>query len=145
MKNDAQRSKVYAWERRFVAPRDQSSIPRSIMQPMVDAIWGELGLRWPPKVEAMPKNARRIFATGSRLRLRMPEKSPSWLLLHELGHALTCTHEDHSDQHGPIFVGVYVMLLERYMRMDRDTLISSLALARISIDTAAKPVFIDLK
>ena len=48
---DRQRSKVYAWEERFVAPRDPSSITFAQAQGMVDAIWAEMGLRFPPKVE----------------------------------------------------------------------------------------------
>jgi hypothetical protein len=143
-KADAQRSRVYAWERQIVAPRDQSRIPRGAMQPMVDAIWADLGLRWPPKVEPMPKNARKTFATGSRLRLRMPTEAPSWVLLHELAHALTCTHEGHSAEHGPIYVGVYAMLLERYMRFERSDLLASLASSSIEVDMKARPVFLDL-
>jgi hypothetical protein len=49
---DRQRSKVYAWEERFVAARDPTSIAFAQAQGMVDAIWAEFGLRFPPKVEA---------------------------------------------------------------------------------------------
>ena len=36
---DRQRHKVYAWEERFVAPREPSSIKFDQAQGMVDAIW----------------------------------------------------------------------------------------------------------
>ena len=47
---DHQRGRVYAWEERFVAPRDPSSIAFAQAQGMVDAIWADMGLRFPPKV-----------------------------------------------------------------------------------------------
>jgi hypothetical protein len=37
---DRQRSKIYAWEEHFVAPRDPSSIAFAHAQGIVDAIWG---------------------------------------------------------------------------------------------------------
>lgn len=39
---DRQRSRVYAWEHRVVAPRDLSQIPFPAAQGMVDAIWSEM-------------------------------------------------------------------------------------------------------
>jgi hypothetical protein len=54
---DRQRSKVYAWEERFIAARDPTSIAFAQAQRMVDAIWAEFGLRFPPKVEHLPRQA----------------------------------------------------------------------------------------
>ena len=51
---DRQRGKVYAWEERFVAPLDPSSVSFAQAQGMVNAIWAEMGLRFPPKVEPLP-------------------------------------------------------------------------------------------
>jgi len=64
---DRQRSKVYAWEERFVAPRDPSSIVFAQAQGMVDAIWAEMGLRFPPKVEPLPRQARSMVADANRM------------------------------------------------------------------------------
>ena len=72
-RRNAQKKRVYAWEDRVVAPADRSTLPFSAAQGMVDAIWSELGLRYPPKVEPLPRQARRLQADGSRLRLRLPE------------------------------------------------------------------------
>ena len=47
---DHQRARVYAWEECFVAPRDLSFVAFAQAQGMVDAIWADLGLRFPPKV-----------------------------------------------------------------------------------------------
>lgn len=140
---DRQRAKVYAWEERFVAPCDPSSIMFTQAQGMVDAIWSDMGLRFPPKVEALPRQARSTLADADRLTIRLADACPSWWVLHELGHAMTSTHDGRSDGHGPKFVGIYAQLLMRYLRVPADALITSLHVAGIEFDMQAKPVFMD--
>ena len=140
---DRQRSKVYAWEERFVAPRDPSSIAFAQAQGMVDAIWAEMGLRFPPKVEPLPRQARSMVADANRLSIRLADTSPSWWLLHELAHAMTSTHDGRSDGHGPKFMGLYARLLMRYLRVPRGELLKLLHTAGIGIDEQAEPFFID--
>jgi hypothetical protein len=140
---DRQRNRVYAWEERFVAPRDPSSIEFVQAQGMIDAIWAEMGLRFPPKVERLPRQARSTVADASRLVIRLADSNPSWCLLHELAHSMTSTHDGHSVGHGSTFVGLYAQLLVRYLRVPIDALSQSLEAARIEADMRAKPVFID--
>lgn len=140
---DDQRSRVYAWEDRMIAPRDRTTIARDAAQGIVDALWAELGLRYPPSVEPLPRQVRRRLADASRLCIRLPEQTPSWCVLHELAHALTSTHDGEFDQHGPRFVGVYLQLLVRYMGMSARDLLMSLRDAGIRVDTAARPLFVD--
>ena len=141
---DRQRSRVYAWEDTIVVPRDASLITYAAAQGMVDAIWSELGLRYPPRVEALPKQATTRMADGSRLALRLPAQTPSWCLLHELAHALTSTHDGHSEQHGPAFVGIYVQLLVRYLRLSKPWLLTTLERARVQVDMHAQPLFMNV-
>ncbi|WP_043834154.1 hypothetical protein [Muricoccus aerilatus] len=140
---DRQRARVYAWEDRVVAPHAPDPIPFSVAQAMVDAIWAEMGLRWPPKVERLPAQASVRQADATRLRLRLPEALPSWILLHELAHAMTSTAEGDTDGHGPRFMGLYLQLLERYLRLPSATLLPSLQEAGIKVDLSARPVFLD--
>ena len=140
---DRQRSKLYAWEERFVAPHDASSITFAQAQGMVDAIWAEMGLRFPPKVERLPGQARATLADANRLSIRLANTSPSWWLLHELAHAMTSTHDGGSDGHGPKFVGLYAQLLTRYLRIPTDALLQSLDSAGIGIDPQSEPIFVD--
>lgn len=140
---DRQRARVYAWEDAVVTVADDSVVPFPLAQGMVDAIWSELGLRFPPKVEQLPRQSRRLKGDGSRLRLRLPDLIPSWLLLHEVAHALTSSVDGESDGHGPAFMGLYVHLLERYLRFPSATMIESAREAGIAIDPEARPIFAD--
>ncbi len=140
---DTQRSRVYAWEERAVAPHDSSTVQFDRAQGMVDAIWRESGLRFPPKVERLPGRTRRVLARGSRLAILLGETTPSWCLLHELAHAMTMTAEGEGDGHGPVFMGVYVGLLARYLRLDPAALLRSAAQAGIAVAADARPVFLD--
>ena len=142
---DWQRARVYAWEDRIVAPRDRSTLPYAAAENMVAAIWADLDLRFPPKVAPLPGQARRLQADGSRLLLRLPETMPSWLLLHEMAHALSSTHEGASDGHGPAFMGLYIQLLERYMRWCRDELLRSATTDGIEVWPEARPAFIEIR
>jgi len=139
---DSQRQRLYAWEDRVVAPHGGAPLPFAVAQGMVDAIWAELGLRYPPRVEPLPVQATRRMADANRLRLRLPAEFPPWVLLHELAHALSSTQDGASDGHGPVFTGLYVQLLERYLRLPADRLAASLAEAGLRVELSAKPVFV---
>jgi hypothetical protein len=140
---DYQRGRVYAWERREVAPHGASPVPFAAAQGMVDAIWAELGLRYPPKVERLPRQSRRVLAHATRLVLRLPPEVPCWCVLHELAHAMAATHAGESDLHGPRFMGLYLRLLTRYLRLNEAALLASLQAAGIAVDPGAVPLFLD--
>ena len=142
-KRDFQRSRVYAWENRVIAPRDPSSIAFPEAQGMVNAIWAEMGLSYPPKVEPISPLAKTTVASASRLSILLPGRTPSWCLLHELAHAMTSTMEGHSDGHGGMFMGVYVRLLSCYLRLDPAELIRSLRSEDIQVLPDASPLFLE--
>jgi hypothetical protein len=144
MTPDRQRSRVYAWEDRVVAPHDPTRIARAAAQGMVAAIWAEplwqgRGLRFPPKVAAFDALPISRVAEYSRLTIRLRPLTPSWCLLHENAHAMTAHHDGASDGHGACFVGVYLRLLTHYLRLPEPMLLASLAEARIIVDRAALP------
>jgi hypothetical protein len=128
-----------------VAPCDPTILPFSAAQAMVDAIWSDVGLRYPPAVTSLSRRARSTIARADRLSILLSDWTPSWCLLHELAHAMTSHADGRSDGHGPVFMGIYVQLLARYLRLDRQMLISSLRNARIEILCDARPVFADLE
>lgn len=134
--------RLYAWEDAEVAPRDASRVGFAGLQALVDHVWAGEGLRFPPRVRPLPRQARRTVARATRLSIEAPAELPTWVLLHELAHALTSTAEGGTDGHGPGFVGTYLRLLERYARMDRAALEASLARAGIAFDRDARPAFL---
>lgn len=140
---DAQRGRVYAWEDRVVAPRDASAVPFAAAQGMVDAIWAEQGLRYPPRAEPLPPQARRSLGDATRLAIRLPPLFQSWVLLHEIAHAMSSTHDGAGDGHGAIFMGLYVKLLAQYLRLSETELLAALRAAGIAVDPEAKPLFLD--
>ena len=142
-KRDQQRARVYAWENRIVAPHDPTMIAFSAAQAMVNAIWAEMGLRYPPSVEPLPPQSRRTLASANRLTLYLPAQTPSWCLLHELAHAMTTTMEGESDGHGELFMGIYCQLLARYLRLDPENLHRTAQQDSIRIAPTARPVFLD--
>ena len=127
----------------MVAPRDPTTVAFPAAQGMVDAIWADLGLRYPPATERLPVQATATIASATRLTLRLREQTPAWCLLHELAHSLSASHDGQSDGHGPIFMGLFVQLLVRYLRLDQTELLRSLRDAGISVRPNAAPVFLD--
>src|ERR1700692_3956962 len=77
----------------------------------------------------------------ARLSILLAARTPSWCVLHELAHAMTSHADGRSDGHGPVFMGVYVRLIERYLRIDPQVLIDSLRDAGIEIAHDRPPKF----
>jgi hypothetical protein len=127
-----------------VALRDPTTLPFSAAQAAIDAIWSDMGLRYPPAVASLPRQSRLTIARADRLSILLADLTPSWCLLHELAHAMTSHADGRSDGHGPLFMGIYVQLLARYLRLDRLMLINSLRDAKIEILCDARPVFVDV-
>jgi hypothetical protein len=134
---------LYAWEDAEVGPRDASRVPFAQLQALVDHVWAAEGLRFPPRVRPLPHQARRTIARATRLAIEAPPVLPSWILLHEIAHALTSTPEGLHQGHGPAFVGMYLRLLVRHAGMPEAALIASLRRAGIAYDAAPKAAFID--
>lgn len=142
-KRDYQRSRVYAWENRVIAPHDPTFVPFAAAQGMVDAIWSDMGLRFPPAVERLAPQARTTIASADRLAIYLAGQTPSWCLLHEIAHAMTSTADGRSDGHGPHFVGLYLHLLVRYLRRAEEELKDSLRSDGIKFVANPQPSFVD--
>lgn len=111
---DYQRSKAYAWEDGIVHNHDASFVKFSDAQKMVDWIWSDQGLRYPPRIAELPPQRTRAIADASRIQIRIPPKGiQTSILLHELAHSMCPSHG-----HGPRWVGMFMLLLEKYYRID---------------------------
>jgi len=138
---DYQRSKVYAWENRVIAPRAPGVVSFGDAQGMVNAIWAEMGLKYPPAVEHLPKQARATVASATRIVISLPVITPTWCVLHEIAHAMTTMFEGNSDGHGELFMGIYLQLIVRYLRLNKDALMRSIGEEGIKISLDAQPAF----
>ena len=123
----------------MVAPQDRAKVPFARLQALVDHVWAGEGRRWPPRVRPLPKQARGTVARATRTAIEAPPELPSWVLLHEIAHALTADVDGNHAGHGPDFVSVYLRLLTRYARLDRARLEASLAEAGIPWAKDAAP------
>ena len=126
-----------------MAPSDPTVLAFPAAQAVVDAIWSDMGLRYPPAVAPLSRQATTTVARADRLSILLADRTPSWCVLHELAHAMTSHADGRSDGHGPVFMGVYVRLIVRYLRLDQQMLIDSLRDAGIEIACNAQPVFLD--
>lgn len=131
-RHDRAARRLYAWEDAVIAPRDRSLVPFARLQAMVDHVWAGEGRRWPPRMRPLPRQARRTVARASRTAIEAPPELPSWVLLHEIAHALTAEVDGSHAGHGPDFVAAYLRLLVRHARLDRALLETTLAEAGIA-------------
>jgi hypothetical protein len=138
---DYQRSKVYAWENRAIAPRAPGVVSFGQAQGMVNAIWAEMGLKYPPAVVPLPKQSRATVASANRLVISLPKRTSTWCVLHEISHSMTSTAEGFSDGHGKLFIGIYLQLIVRYLRLDSSEMMRGLKECGIDFMEEAQPVF----
>ena len=141
MNRDRQRSAVYAWERKRVSPHDRSVVPFNQIEFVVHYIWEQEGLSYPPLVKPLPKQAHNA-GDATRTVVRFSKRVPTWMILHELAHAMTSTVDGRSNEHGALFMGVFCKLLHKYLKMDFDELVMSAELAGLKVQPAATPVFL---
>ena len=113
--NDFQRSKCYSWEDLHIHQHDKSLVKFDNAQNLVDYIWKEEGLAHPPRIKKLSPLATKTQAHANRLSVTIPARGiQTTILLHELAHSMTTTHEGRSARHNGRWVGVFIQLLSRY-------------------------------
>lgn len=124
---DYQKSKVYSWEDKCVAPRIDRS-PKSIdfLSSLVEYMWETIGRINPPKVHE--NRAYRVKSTGGRYMIQLASHMRNeHILVHELAHSLNLVEDDEQghDGHGPNYVADYILLLTKFYGFDVMELIYS--------------------
>lgn len=140
---DLQRAKVYLWERINVAPYDKNVVSFMLIPQIVNFVWEQEGLRFPPRVERLPKQVRRFCGDATRLCVRFGEETYTWIILHELAHSCTSTVEQMSNGHGSLFMGIYIQMLSRYLKLSYNELVESAERQGLHVELSARPVFLD--
>lgn len=137
---DFQKSKVYSWENKYVGIEyGGDRVEFDNIQSIIDYVWREMGLEYPPIAVLFSKNAKKQ-GTANRTSIRFREYSTTWIILHEVAHSMT-SDLDGSYRHGPQFVGVYMKLLEKFMNISPTYLWWSATESGVTFDKFAKPIY----
>lgn len=113
---DYQQSACYKWE--SYLPEGERIRFKKI-QAYVDHVWSDMGLEYPPRVEVMPKHTKRWLGQANRMKLWFPTDGASEkTILHELAHCMTMNVDGVGHQHNKYFVGMYIVLLNKYMMIN---------------------------
>jgi hypothetical protein len=136
---DRQKQLVYDWENGVVSPLDKTKVNFDNIKTLVDYVWQNEGLEYPPLVEKLPPQTKRICGDATRTKIRFGDTTYTWIILHELAHAMSATHDCKSNLHGALFMGLYLRLLLNYLCVG---LIDSAIASGIVITVDAKPVFL---
>jgi hypothetical protein len=111
---------------------------------MIDAIWSDMDLRYPPAVERLSRRATTTIASANRQRQSIvpPFAGPDTGMVPAARDRARHEHDGRRalDGHGPVFIRQYVRMLVRHLRPDEAGLLASLRDARISIARDACPV-----
>jgi hypothetical protein len=118
---------VYRWERAALHPHDRSSLDEQTARAVVNHVWSDMGLLYPPKVtfKDIPDGG-----WGTRTELTFRPNPNHVILFHEMAHAMDTSLEVEAGEYGmrpqgeslsgschdQNFLGLYVNLLDRYMR-----------------------------
>lgn len=140
-RRDYQRSKCYSWEDLHIHNRDKSLVPFAQVQSLVDYIWQAEGLTYPPQVKELAKQATATEASATRLNIWIkPRGIKTTILLHELAHSMTATHDSASAGHGPRWTGVFMMLLAKYAGFNLHELMFTAKSAGIDFNFSGKVI-----
>ena len=142
MKRDLQRQRVYDWENTNIAHHDRTRIPFEQIKIIVDYVWANEGLQFPPMVVPIPTQNHNE-GDSTRIIVRFKETTYTWIILHELAHALSAQADGRNNAHGALFMGLYCQLLSKYLKMDFDTLVKSARDFGLRVKADAIPVFLD--
>lgn len=143
-KNDPQQKILYAWERKAIAPQGGRPIPYDQSQALIDAVWMAQGFLYPPQVLPL-EGSRRIWAKANRLNvwLRSYEATPTWVILHELGHSMTGKFDGEMDAHGPDYLWIYMNLAAKFLKIPLPVLMFTAQKDGLTFNVGARPWMLD--
>lgn len=139
--SDYQRQHVYNWQAEL--PEGQR-VKLEHAQQLVDYVWAQEGLLYPPKVGPIAKNTVRWAGAANRSIIKLQPVVSTRTVLHEMAHSMTSSAiTDMSHQHNEVFVGVYMRLLEKYMNIGMPLLMFSASKHKVNYDQFARPSILD--
>jgi hypothetical protein len=142
MLSNNQQNRVYSWERRYIAHKDTTLVPYDMAEPIISYVWENEGLKYPPLLKPLDKRNKRVIACANRTEIFLPERVETWIILHELSHSMTCEFDGLSNLHGALFLGIYMGLLNRYLKIEYKYMTDSADSMGLKFKLDARPVFL---
>lgn len=139
---DSQRQKVYDWENTLP---EGKMISFDEIEAYVNYVWDEMNLKNPPKVLPFPHNMKNCVGDATRFNVRFHDnrKTSQKTILHELAHSMTCDIENNSEKHNEIFVGMYIVLMEKFLNFGLAMLWYSAEVNNVKYEKFVKPTILD--
>lgn len=141
MSPDYQQNKVYAWEQKEL--KDLGKVPISLAQDLVNHIWTSEGLVYPPSVIPIHQNTKKWAGWATRCEIALQPMVSTLTIIHEVAHSMCATVEDDSNGHGPWWMGVYMKLLEKHMKIPLSILMYTANRDGLDFNITAYPIFLD--
>jgi hypothetical protein len=139
--SDYQKSKVYSWEHREL--HDKSRVAIADAQTIVNYVWEQEGLKYPPKVVPIHTNTTRFAGHANRTTIALQPVVSTHTILHEIAHSMTMTIDNDGCGHGPWWLGLFCKLLDRYAKIPLIVSLYTLQRDKIDVNIHAYPVFLD--
>lgn len=136
---DFQKSRVYKFEDRYVAPLDNIVFSIKEAQEFINFVWEGEGYDCPPRVSQNTRYKVKL-ATGGRFNIQTAGNTiKRWILIHELTHSICQTLDedgevDDSIGHGPKFVSTYLKLLDRYANINMIGLLAMCNKSKVKVE-----------
>ena len=144
---DPQLDDVISWHYRELDKMDTSTAEFSQAQSLINYIWGNEGLEYPPRIVPIANNTINAVAHANRFTIAIRENIKTIDLLHELAHSMTMDF-DHTVPdggfHGRDFVGMMMKLIGTYIRIPMSKLTESADRFGVHYNLNVKPVMLDI-
>lgn len=143
MCRDYQKQRLYDWQHKHIP--DGGIVKIENAQAIVNHIWAEEGLKFPPQVDLIDCRTTKWAGKANRLKIYLQPQVTLRTVLHEMAHSMTADINDMRGtmQHGPWFVGVYAKLIAKYLNVSMPLMLYTLNKERVDIDINAYPIFLD--
>lgn len=140
---DFQRQRVYNWQDQYIKYEGRS-FTFDQLQAIVNQIWVDFHLLYPPKVVPLHKNSKNL-GMADRNKIFFPEEgiTTEATVLHEVAHSMLDLGELGGHQHNEFFVGLFMELLETYLGYEKLILFYTANKANVKFELNVKPIIID--
>jgi hypothetical protein len=124
MKEDHQRERLYAWERKYISSNHKRIIEIKEARQIVNIVWADYGFYVTPLVDVLAKPYGDTIAQANRWKISIQPEISIWVIYHEMAHTMILT-SNKNDGHGKNFLGIYFSFLTDYLKEDLERLITT--------------------